>query len=141
MQLSENGKTHTQVQQCTIFMYNQSGTMKFGFDFSVCFDVYPHIALETYSQTGSTYKYIDKNIKKNTQTFFLSPSTYFLYASSKAKNRTFLCSSLRNLSCCSSDWSKLERGNGNGNLVNDKQGDCEFMQSHVCIEEIGQIET
>lgn len=39
-------------------------------------------------------------------------STYFLYGSSKARNRTFLCISLRNLSCCSSDWSKLDRGNG-----------------------------
>lgn len=39
-------------------------------------------------------------------------STYFLYGSSKARNRTFLCISLRILSCCSSDWSKLDRANG-----------------------------
>lgn len=38
-------------------------------------------------------------------------STYFLYGSSKARNKTFLCISLRNRSCCSSDWSKLDTGN------------------------------
>ena len=48
-----------------------------------------------------------------------SASTYFLYGSSKAKNRTLLCISLRSLSCCSSDWSKLERTDGEGNLLSD----------------------
>lgn len=47
-----------------------------------------------------------------------SRSTYCLYGSSKARKRIFLCSSLRNLSCCSSDWSKLETGNRNGNHMN-----------------------
>ena len=35
--------------------------------------------------------------------------THFLYESSNATNKDFLCSSFRNFSCCSSVWSKLRQ--------------------------------
>lgn len=46
--------------------------------------------------------------------------TYCLYGSSKARNRTLLCSSFRSRSCCSSDWSKLETGDADANHMTDE---------------------